>query len=85
MVVFSQVADSFTRHGNMNHWGLPVNMLRESERVAMLIRLPNSIGIGPATANVDLLSADDRLVSKPGKMSERGSTGQIVLFKIKVS
>jgi hypothetical protein len=51
----------------------------------MLMSLPNSVGIDPASANEDVVKASGRLVYKTGKMSKRGRTVQFVAVKIKLS
>ncbi len=52
-----QVVDSYYHTRKMNKEGVPVNLFPFSLRVFMLISLPNSVGIDPASANEDVFIA----------------------------
>ena len=69
----------------MSKEGVPLNLVLYSQRVSMLMSLPNSVGIEPGRADEDVFKASGRLVLPHQENEQRGRTAQFVFLEIKVS
>ncbi len=67
----------------MSKRGVPVSWFTVRIRIVMLMSVPNSVGIDPASANEDVCKATGRLVLP--KQARTGRTAQFVAPEIKVS
>ncbi len=63
----------------MSKEGVPINLFLCSKRTSMLMSLPNSVGIDPASTNEDVFKAGGRLVLPHQVNEQKGRTGQLVV------